>query len=63
VIGSVPGSLARAPSAPENFTATGNSVEGIRIKFDQSEHGRADHYLAAISAQISSRLTLSRQIM
>jgi hypothetical protein len=45
VIGSVAGSLARAPSAPENFTATGNSVEGIRIKFDGSENGRADHYV------------------
>jgi len=31
VIASVAGSLARAPLAPQNFNATGNSVRGIRV--------------------------------
>lgn len=27
-------SLARAPDAPQNFTATGNAVEGVQVNFD-----------------------------
>jgi hypothetical protein len=47
VMAAVAASLARAPGSPEEFTASGNAVQGISVKFDQSERTRADHFVVA----------------
>jgi hypothetical protein len=47
VIGSVAASLARAPDAPQNFNATGNSVQGITVSFDKRRDGHVDHFVVA----------------
>jgi hypothetical protein len=47
VIGSVAASLARAPDAPQNFNATGDSVHGIRVSFDEPATGHVDHVVVA----------------
>jgi len=47
VIASVAGSLARAPLAPQNFNATGNSVRGIRVTFNEADDDNVDHYIVA----------------
>jgi hypothetical protein len=47
VIASSGATLARAPGAPQNFTATGNSMQGIRIKFDNPTAGNTDHFIMA----------------
>lgn len=46
VIGSVAATLARAPNAPKNFTASGNSVQGITVNFDEAE-GKVHHIVLA----------------
>jgi hypothetical protein len=43
----VAASLARAPGSPQNFTASGNAVQGIKIKFDEPEEGHVDHFVVA----------------
>jgi peptidase M28-like protein len=47
VMGAVAASLARAPGPPQNFTATGDAVRGISIKFDEPERGDIDHFVVA----------------
>ncbi|HEX4597028.1 MAG TPA: hypothetical protein VH278_04525, partial [Burkholderiaceae bacterium] len=47
VMAAVGASLARAPRSPESFTASGNAVQGISVKFGGSEESRADHYVVA----------------
>ena len=47
VIGAVAASLARAPDAPQNFTASGNSVRGITLSFTGPQDGDVDHFVAA----------------
>jgi hypothetical protein len=45
VLGAVAASLARAPDAPQNFTVSGNSVQGIRPSFTGSDD--VDHFVIA----------------
>jgi hypothetical protein len=47
VMASVAASLARATDAPQNFTATGNAVQGIRLSFDGPQEGDVDHFVVA----------------
>src|SRR5215469_15094676 len=47
VIGSVGASLARAPDAPKNFIAVGNSMQGIRLSFNGPQNGDVDHFVVA----------------
>jgi hypothetical protein len=47
VIGSVAASLARAPDAPQNFTAGGNSRKGVTLSFNGPQDGDIDHFVAA----------------
>jgi hypothetical protein len=47
VIAASAASLARAPGSPQNFSAQGNSVQGITIKFDDPTGGNVDHFVAA----------------
>lgn len=47
VMASVAASLARAPSPPMNFSATGNGTQGVRINFAAPTGGQADHYIVA----------------
>jgi hypothetical protein len=47
VIGAVAASLARAPDAPQNFTASGNSVQGITPSFVGPDEGDVDHFVVA----------------
>jgi len=47
VIGSVAASLARAPDAPQNFIASGNSVQGITLSFNGPGSGDIDHFVVA----------------
>jgi Peptidase family M28 len=47
VMASVAASLARAPGAPENFTATGNAVQGIRLTFNGPQDGDVNHFVVA----------------
>ena len=47
VMAAVAASLARAPGSPQNFTASGNAVQGISIKFDEPEQGHVDHFVVA----------------
>jgi Peptidase family M28 len=46
VMASVAASLARAPSAPQKFNATGNSVQGVHIRFDGPDDS-VDHFVVA----------------
>jgi len=47
VMAAVAASLARAPASPQNFTASGNAVQGVNVKFEGSEESHADHYVLA----------------
>jgi hypothetical protein len=47
VIGSVAASLARAPDAPQNFSASGNSSQGVSLSFDGPGDGDIDHFVVA----------------
>ena len=47
VMASVAASLARAPDSPQNFTATGNAIQGIRLNFNGPQNGDADHFVVA----------------
>jgi hypothetical protein len=47
VIGGVAGNLARAPGSPRNFTANGNSVQGVQITFNEPQGGHVDHFVVA----------------
>jgi hypothetical protein len=47
VMASVAANLARAPDAPENFTATGNAVQGIRLAFNGPQDGDVNHFVVA----------------
>jgi hypothetical protein len=47
VIGSVAASLARAPDAPQNFNASGNSIKGVTLSFSGPQDGDVDHFVAA----------------
>src|SRR5215813_5881780 len=47
VIGSVAASLARAPDAPQNFTANGNAVQGVTLNFSGPQDGSVDHFVVA----------------
>src|SRR5215467_10476877 len=47
VMASVAASLAQAPDAPQNFTAGGNAVQGIRLNFNGPEDGDVDHFVVA----------------
>jgi hypothetical protein len=39
--------LARAPGAPQNYSATGNSVAGVTVSFQGPKTNNADHYVVA----------------
>jgi len=47
VMASVAASLARAPLAPQEFNASGNSTQGVRLHFDGPEDGHVDHFVVA----------------
>src|SRR5499425_1082166 len=47
VIGSVAASLARAPDAPQDFNASGNSVKGVSLSFSGPQDGDVDHFVVA----------------
>jgi hypothetical protein len=47
VIAGVAGNLARAPGSPRNFTANGNSVQGVQIQFQEPQGGHVDHFVVA----------------
>jgi hypothetical protein len=47
VMASVAASLARAPDSPQNFTATGNAIQGIKLNFDGPQNGDVDHFVVA----------------
>ena len=47
VMASVAASLARAPDSPQNFTATGNAVKGIKLNFNGPQDGDVDHFVVA----------------
>ena len=49
VMASVAASLARAPNVPQSFSATGNSVQGVRIRFNSDDDGIAHFVVAARS--------------
>ena len=44
---SVAASLSRAPDAPQNFTATGNAIQGITLNFNSPQDGDVDHFVVA----------------
>jgi hypothetical protein len=50
VIASVAASLARAPLAPQNFNANGNSVQGIRVSFGPVDDDNVAHVIVAARA-------------
>jgi hypothetical protein len=43
----VAASLARAPLSPQNFNTTGNSTQGVNIRFDAPQDGNVDHFVVA----------------
>jgi len=47
VMASVGASLARAPASPTGFNASGNSVQGVKVRFDEPEGGRVHHFVVA----------------
>src|SRR5215472_2111031 len=47
IIGSVAASLARATDAPQNFTASGSSMQGITLSFNGPQDGDVDHFVVA----------------
>jgi Peptidase family M28 len=47
VMASVAASLARAPDSPQNFTATGNAIQGITLNFNGPQNGDVDHFVVA----------------
>ena len=47
VMASVAASLARAPLAPTEFNARGNSVNGIKLQFERPEDSFVDHFVVA----------------
>jgi len=47
VMASVAASLARAPDSPQNFTATGNAIQGIKLNFNGPQDGDIDHFVVA----------------
>jgi len=47
VIGSVAVSLARATDAPQNFTVSGSSMQGITLSFNGPQDGDVDHFVVA----------------
>ena len=46
VMASVAASLARAPDAPREFNARGNTIQGVKFHFEGPE-GRVDHFVIA----------------
>ena len=44
---SVAASLARAPDSPQNFTVTGNAIQGIKLNFNGPQEGDVDHFVVA----------------
>src|SRR5215469_568818 len=64
VMGAVAASLARAPASPRNFTASGNAVQGISVRFEESEESRAQRFVAAARSVSENfyrrRVTVSR---
>jgi hypothetical protein len=47
VMASVAASLARAPDSPQNFTATGDAIQGIKLNFNGPQNGDVDHFVVA----------------
>ena len=47
VMASVAASLARAPLAPADFNARGNSVAGVKLRFEAPEDSHVDHFIVA----------------
>ena len=47
VMASVAASLARAPDSPQNFTVTGNAIQGIKLNFNGPQEGDVDHFVVA----------------
>jgi len=47
VMASVAASLARAPGSPQTFTASGNSVQGVQVNFQDPDGGNVDHFIVA----------------
>jgi hypothetical protein len=63
-MGAVAASLARAPASPHDFTASGNAVQGISVRFEQPEESRANHFVVAARSVNENfyrrRVTVSR---
>lgn len=47
VMAAVAASLALAPDAPQNFNASGNSVQGVTLSFNRPQSGNVDHFVVA----------------
>ena len=47
VIAGVAGNLARAPESPRSFSASGNAMQGVNIKFQEPQGGHVDHFVVA----------------
>lgn len=47
IMAAVAASLARAPGSPQNFTATGSSLQGIQVTFQPPTGHHADHFVVA----------------
>jgi hypothetical protein len=47
VMASVAASLARAPDSPQNFMATGDAIQGIKLNFNGPLNGDVDHFVVA----------------
>ena len=47
VMAGVAGNLARAPGSPRSFNASGNSVQGVTVDFQEPQGGDVDHFVIA----------------
>ena len=47
VMAAVAASLARAPDAPQNFNANGDSAQGVTLSFNGPQNGDVDHFVVA----------------
>jgi len=57
-------SLARAPGAPQNFTATGNALQGVSVNFAGPDGDEVDHFVVAARSTNENfyrqRITISK---
>jgi len=64
VMAATAASLARAPGAPQNFTATGNAVQGASVNFSGPDGDEVDHFVVAARSTNENfyrqRITISK---